>query len=421
MYIKTIKISNYKSFRDVELELGRLNVLIGPNASGKSNFIQIFRFLREIISEGLDNAISMQGGVEYIRNLNLISEKDMLEFHISFIPEDDGGFVIPKDNKKYLVSLKSFEYSFKIAFKKNSYFVAQDKALAYHDFYILKDGKQEKIGSGKLVLQMNSGSLSIDFEKDKKIPIEQQDFFPAYLINSKYFKKAAGNRPSLLIETIENYLPFRESVIEVFKNIPIYDIDPKQPKLARAVSGKAQLEENAENLAIVLKRILANKDDNRKFLNIINDILPYVENVQVDDYFDRSLIIKLKETFFDKGFMPAFLMSSGTIFIIALVIALYFEDTKIAIFEEPERRIHPSLISKVVDMMLDVSMHKQIILSTHNPEIVKYAGLENLLFVSRNDEGYTTIKRLHEKEEISHFLQNEIGIEELYIQNLLDM
>ncbi len=421
MHIKSINIINYKSFHSVELELGSFNVLIGANASGKSNFIQVFRFLRDIVNEGLENAISLQGGVEYIRNLNLLTHKDMLEFNISLVPDDVLGFTIPKNNEKYIVTLTHFNYSFKLAFKKNSYTVKIDEAVSKHDFHLKQENKLEKIGSGEMLFEIKSGKLQIAFKKENTIPLEQHDFFPAYLIDASNFRKADSSRPSLLIETIDNYLPFRHSVIDIFNNIPIYDIDPKLPKLARTVSGMAKLEENAENMAIVLKRILSDKNDSRKFLNIINDILPYVENVKVEDYFDRSLIVKLKETFSKKDYMPAFLMSSGTIFIIALIIALYFEDSKIAIFEEPERRIHPSLISKVVDMMLDVSEGKQIILSTHNPEIVKYAGLENLLFVSRYENGFSTIERIEDQCEIKKFLENEIGIEELYVQNLLDI
>ncbi|MBM3236151.1 hypothetical protein FJZ31_07610 [Candidatus Poribacteria bacterium] len=58
MAIKKIKIANFKSFKDLEVELGRFNVLIVGNASGKSNFVQIFKFLRDIKDYGLDNAMS---------------------------------------------------------------------------------------------------------------------------------------------------------------------------------------------------------------------------------------------------------------------------------------------------------------------------------------------------------------------------
>ncbi len=77
MGIKRIEIKNFKSFKKLEIDLGRFNVLIGANASGKSNFVQIFKFLRDIANSGLKNAISMQGGIEYLRNINLGSSENL--------------------------------------------------------------------------------------------------------------------------------------------------------------------------------------------------------------------------------------------------------------------------------------------------------------------------------------------------------
>ena len=71
MSIKRIEVRNFKSFEELKIDLGKFNVIIGANASGKSNFVHIFEFLRDITSSGLDNAISMQGGVEYLRNMNI--------------------------------------------------------------------------------------------------------------------------------------------------------------------------------------------------------------------------------------------------------------------------------------------------------------------------------------------------------------
>ncbi len=76
MAIKRIDIQNFKSFRHQTIELGQFNVLIGANASGKSNFLQIFQFISDIAHHGLSNAISMQGGIEYLRNTNLAGQKD---------------------------------------------------------------------------------------------------------------------------------------------------------------------------------------------------------------------------------------------------------------------------------------------------------------------------------------------------------
>jgi len=133
---------------------------------------------------------------------------------------------------------------------------------------------------------------------------------------------------------------------------------------------------------------------------------------------DKSLLLKFQEKYC-KEYLPAFLISDGTINITALIIALYFEAKPFVIFEEPERNIHPHLISRLVEMMKDASAKKQIIITTHNPEILKYADLNDILLVSRDEEGFSNIIRPGEKEEVKIFLENEIGIEELYIQNLL--
>ncbi len=71
--------------------------------------------------------------------------------------------------------------------------------------------------------------------------------------------------------------------------------------------------------------------------------------------------------------------------------------------------------------MKEVSEGKQIIITTHNPEIIKHAGLENIYLVSRNNQGFSTISKPSEKEEIKIFLENEMGIEELYVRNLLEI
>jgi len=152
---------------------------------------------------------------------------------------------------------------------------------------------------------------------------------------------------------------------------------------------------------------------------LVKDLLPFISNLDVEKFADKSLLFKLQETYFKNQYLPASLISDGTINITALIVALYFEKKLLTIIEEPERNIHPYLISKVVAMMKDASQKKQIIVTTHNPEIVKYAGLDNLLFISRDEKGFSTVSRPKEKEEVKTFLQNEIGIEELYVQNLL--
>jgi AAA15 family ATPase/GTPase len=82
--ISRIHISNFKSFgQGVEVDLHRLNVLIGVNASGKSNFVEAFDFLRDLAKDGLESAISYSsGGIDYLKNLRS-QPKDPIELEVT--------------------------------------------------------------------------------------------------------------------------------------------------------------------------------------------------------------------------------------------------------------------------------------------------------------------------------------------------
>ncbi len=88
MAIKRIRLKNFKNFRDETIELGSMNVLVGTNASGKSNFLDALRFLRDIQEDGLENAISLRAGMEHIMNMSA-SEDENLRIELELLSEYD--------------------------------------------------------------------------------------------------------------------------------------------------------------------------------------------------------------------------------------------------------------------------------------------------------------------------------------------
>lgn len=71
MQIKHLKLRNWRNFHLVDIDLGVRVILIGPNASGKSNFLDVFRFLRDIAGEGLQKAVRVnRGGIGALRCLS---------------------------------------------------------------------------------------------------------------------------------------------------------------------------------------------------------------------------------------------------------------------------------------------------------------------------------------------------------------
>ena len=69
MLFTNIKLKNWKNFGDVNADCGKRVFLIGPNASGKSNFLDALRFLREVAQDGLQRAVAVRGGMRAVRYL----------------------------------------------------------------------------------------------------------------------------------------------------------------------------------------------------------------------------------------------------------------------------------------------------------------------------------------------------------------
>ena len=73
MIISRIRVKNWRNFRSIDVALRDREFVVGPNASGKSNFLDIFRFLRDIAKPeggGLQKAIKDRGGVSKVRSLS---------------------------------------------------------------------------------------------------------------------------------------------------------------------------------------------------------------------------------------------------------------------------------------------------------------------------------------------------------------
>jgi predicted ATPase len=75
--LETLAIRNFKSIRDQTLKLGPLNVFIGGNGSGKSNLIEVFRFLRAIINEKLGEYTAIKGGADALLYFGRRESPDM--------------------------------------------------------------------------------------------------------------------------------------------------------------------------------------------------------------------------------------------------------------------------------------------------------------------------------------------------------
>lgn len=419
MPIKHIHIENFKSFSEIDVGLSRLNVVIGSNAAGKSNFISAFRFLRDIACHGLVNAIAMQGGADYIRNAKIGNARDLV-VQVTYEPDYAEEVTDRASSGGSILEIRSCESSYEFALRFNAtndgFSIVRDRLIIGCEVSSCRDGRgrqKQIIGKGAIEVTSDRGEVKYIISIPEGCPLTEKDVVPLF------FQGKRLPEHTLLLETVYGYpLPHFE---KFFDRIAIYDIDPKLPKRGVAITGRRELDENAGNLALVVKTILENPEKKRKFSNLLRDVLPFVEEFSVQKFMDVSLILTMRERYARSRDLPASSLSDGTISIFAMIIALYFEEKPFIIIEEPTSHIHPFLVSRLMRMMKEASEKKQVMVTTHSTEVVKHAVLDDILLISRDSEGFSVVSRPLDKEEVRTFLENEIGIEELYVQNLLGL
>jgi len=421
MAIKRIKVSNFKSFRELDLELGKLNILIGANASGKSNFIQILKFLRDIANFGLEEAVSMQGGIGYLRNLQA-SKRDIISIEVVWDHRDELlYFPLSKPGSVFVGKSREARYRFGIepTGRDPGFHVTHDEVTLWFDLFRLERMPQDRDnGAGSKVLSQGTitfsnrrGCLKEEIQLPESSPLRGTD------LGSVFAESARERIPprELLLHCAPRL--FRASP---FQDTRIFDFDPKLPKKAVPFTGRTQLEEDGSNVALALRSALASQKTRRMITNLLHDMLPFVVSLDVKPLTDKSLIFRVRETYAKKHPLPAAFVSDGTICLAELLLALYFQESPVIVIEEPERNIHPHLISRVVTWMEEASAQRQILVTTHNPQLIKHADLESVLLVSRDRDGFSNISRPAEREDVKIFLQNEIGIDDLFVQNMLE-
>lgn len=420
-FITEIQLRNFKNFRHLKVNFDSLNVLVGANASGKSNFIQALKFVRDIYQHGLDNAISLQGGFDYLRR-NTTPDDEKTSISLSFSPYKDR---VTKENDKKVIQweLTTIKYSIELQKDRDNDSPLFNEKIEYCVTIFLVNNKQkEKYQNIRFSLQNKQGKLKNNgYGKPVKLTIQgnetvvfQADSFFAVLPSFELLRK--NFKPEKLL--MEQY---GAVLIPNGFDFSIYDFDIKTIKKPASLIGKKTLDENGENLTNVIQHIIESREKMRMFSNLVKDMLPFISDFDVEKRYDKSVLLKINETFNPGMSIPGSLLSDGTISVTALIVALFFEYNRFSVYEEPEQGIHPALIARLMNLFYDASEKKQILITTHNPELVKNTKLENLLLLVRKESGETEIVKPYKKDMVTSFLDNELELDDLFVQNLLDV
>lgn len=396
--IKEIRLKNFLSYQDESIILNDFNVIVGANASGKSNFIKALITLRNLVIGGFQSSEDFDPFLETIFR-KTASENDSLG--ISVVIENpvelkltNGGNVV------FLSHHYSIELKFGLGVIKENYHVTVRGAFK-HMKLLERNEKQVRYAT----------EYNIDFDKSLNITLDDNTF------ERIRFQPLIGKTLSA----------FLMSFIQAYCNgFLTYNINPNLVLLPSIGRNQKVLNTDGNNLAGVLQYYKQHKPE---VIDSINEILR--RNIPTIDYVHTNHLGISNNFYFlvrEKDGKDYLLneLSEGTDCFIGLVTAmvtsLYLElppnSKNILIIEDPERGLHPQLMEEVVAIAKSLTDKFQIIITTHSTDLIAQLELEDLVLLDKTLGG-TRIKRVNKTEHLTAYLK-EFSLDQIWLNNDLE-
>ncbi len=397
--IETIKLENFKGFKEAELILGPMSIIIGVNASGKSNIRDAFRFLHgisrgytlaEILGEKWEAGGYLQwSGIRGGTNEITFQGATSFSIEILFAYDDDG----EKNKARYYieVAINERDGSPKVAAEK--LFLNGKPIFDSHpDIDPPKQELTDKINIQVYGLEKkNITCLTFSDER----PVLRQfsrrlDELELEIDNTRLNRKEFIEK----IDHINSTLDDRDSFMNMMNNqtcallliinlrtMQFFDLNPEAMRKP-STPGLNILGDRGENLSSVLQTIC---DDPQLKEALIQWIVELTPMDVIDFSFPKDSAGKILVNFIEKNGnnISAYSASDGTLRFLAIIAALLNpQEVELFFFEELENGIHPNRLYLLLQMIQQkVKDGKlQIIATTHSPQLlnlIEFSTLEN--------------------------------------------
>lgn len=362
MRITRIEIENYKSFGDrVEVPLRGFNVLIGPNNSGKSNFLDALLFLSDLANGA--KAGSLRGG--YSSYVFDGDEDRAVGFDVA--AEHDG---------------RSFEYSISLEYDSRGR-ITDETLVVDGELLVERDGTE--------------GAF--------RHPNAAQEFVE---------KKAGADRALIsdLSSGVDSaILQFRDFV----SRIVLYAFELDKLRTKTPISDETTLQPDGENLTSVL-HYLRNKHEDRykELVRTLRSAVPEVEGLETPPEVtpdDKIANLELIEEDLEKR-IDITKMSDGTLWLLAhIYVSVAPDPPTVVCYEEAANHVHPRILETITDLLK--SAEEQVLVTTHTPLFLDFVDPVDVL-VFEKDEGRTRCNPIDDTEEVRELLVTDIPLGDLW-------
>jgi predicted ATPase len=356
----------------VEVETKSINVLFGPNGTGKSTFLDTIQFVSDCAVDNIEAALSSRSH--------------------GFGALWDGASRPDSIFIKLETDLAMYEISFK-------YYSAPSNVIAVPYVGEILDSKKLNI---RLI--------------DREVGKDETSF---YQHDAKKMTSRTLREPKKLALT--RYLDFEESseateVDTLLRSVHFYEsraIDFRQlKKFGSESSHHTRLQSEGRNLWSVLRNLHDRRSVDERYntiVNFMNQGFPAFKDLLIEQTGPNVVYGSLIEEGRRQP-IPASGMSDGHIQMLTLLTAL-FSDGKnydaLVLFDEPETSFHPyalHVFAQAVKLAAK-EWNKQVFIATHSPVLISQFDLENVLAMGIDESGQTVIQRVSEMDEIKDLLE----------------
>jgi predicted ATPase len=207
-----------------------------------------------------------------------------------------------------------------------------------------------------------------------------------------------------------------------FNGIKKFDFNPKAMKYFQKSSREHSLRPDGSNIAPFLKTRLSNVEGKeRSYFDMrMTKLVPFYRGFEVRSVdFTPECMLFLREGFgpmedTSEVISSAMNISDGTIVAMGLISALFLDDATTIILEEPERCLNPKNVKAFMEMCEEATTEKQVILTTHNPEAVRWTDIDNVRVVFRDENGFSHVRKPMELDSVRFLIENEVTLDNIF-------
>ena len=375
MRIEFLELRNYRLFRNAQwTRLPPFAVIVGANGSGKSTLFDALSFLKECLTENVSQAVARRGGLR-----ELVSRGASGPVGITVKFRESGG--------------RLATYLLEIGDRAGRPIVGREILS-----YTRRPGRAGRPWH------------FLDFSMGSGMAITNEAAYGQEGATQEREERVLDDPSTLAIKGLGQFREF--PVVSEFRRLlEHWHISDFQISNARQ-SGDAGLSEHLSTRGDDVAQAAAylyeqHPERFRRILEVMRRRVPGVTRVEARATEDGRLVLRFQDGSFRDPFIARY-VSDGTIKMFAYLILLH--DPKphpVLAVEEPENQLYPRLLSELVEEFRDYARRGgQVFVSTHSPEFLNGANLDEIYWLIKED-GYATVQRASKIDRLRRLVQED--------------